>query len=368
MGLPDYHTQEYGSDACWPPGMRSELLSSFMRRGSERCQAAQHAGSVVLSLMMPREQPLTASELCGETPVAGFFDARSGVQLPMHGTPSYQRAKVIVYLWAHLAFALWHGYEVVVVHGTGSLPKAFTAAHGASACVHFVEAEARIQAKLGLFSARYHNALSGMAAHPTQFVIHEDLDTDFGPQIVPPFFQSATRGPAADHGSPHTQTACPAVPVHGRRCAPCAKGSPDLFLAVSDPLPTYRPTDPLPTSYRPTDLPTRYRPIDLPTYRPADPLPTYRPTDPFRIGKATSGREVLDEGFHSFVQTQMDACFGRGTKQNMSYNTRRFELWFSGQLGGASTAVQSILHRAARLLEKVPAISQSPARTREMSR
>ena len=70
--------------------------------------------------------------------------------VPTHGQPAYQRAKAIVFLWAHLIFAHWHGYEVVIVHSKHALPHNFIDAHNTSACVHFVEAKNTVH-DLGLF-------------------------------------------------------------------------------------------------------------------------------------------------------------------------------------------------------------------------
>ena len=62
-----------------------------------------------------------------------------------------------------MMFAHWNAYELIVVHNKDALPRVFVEAHGASACVHFVESDAEGE-RLGLFSARYHNALLGMSA------------------------------------------------------------------------------------------------------------------------------------------------------------------------------------------------------------
>jgi hypothetical protein len=95
---------------CWPPGLRSDEFRSFLSRGRARCKSPQRTGSVVLSLMMP--EPLEMAELCGDRPVSGFFNNSSGKQLPTHGQPAYQRAKAILYVWAHLVFA--HVYMCIL--------------------------------------------------------------------------------------------------------------------------------------------------------------------------------------------------------------------------------------------------------------
>jgi len=218
-----------------------------------------------------------------------------------------------------LVFAHWFGYEIIIAHSKGGFPADYVRAHSLSACVHFVEVQADMSSAQpdpyanaggGLFSARYRNALAGMAAHPTAFVIHEDLDSDFGPRLRPPFFLDAATQDNLE--KPHSP--CPTTPKYGRRCAPCGSPrggtlSPNLFLSVSD---------------------------------------------PFDIGRSESGRLQMDPGFHAYVQSQMSGCFGPGTRHNKTYNVTTFPLWFSGQVSGDSAAVRRILHRTNKLLLTAP--------------
>ena len=315
--------------ACWPPGMRSAAVRGVLREGRRKCTDVPQqlgGGSVVLSLTMPSREPLTMHELCGDVAVDGFFAAASDVQISSHGLPPYQRAKSILYLWAHMMFAHWHGYALVVAHSKGALPKEYTRQHGSRGCVHFVETQTTTIGGGSLFSLRYRNALAGMAAHRTKYVIHEDMDTDFGPAVMPPFFfndAGRVRRPVL------RRNPCPQGDLgKDTRCSTCVHGTPALFLSVSNRL--------------------------------------HNDVEPGLVGRAWHERSVggqvysdlrgLTAETYEYLQSQMDQCFGHGTAHNVSVNVRRsVALWFSGQLSGEASAVRRILERTEELLRTAPA-------------
>ena len=259
----------------WPRALHGDDrngFKEFLQKSRRRCEAVSGHGSVVLSLIRLENDPLTLSELLGREPVAGFF-SEAGNQISYHGDAPYQRAKMIIFLWAHMMWAHWYGYVLIVAHSTGALPMAFLADHE-SPCTRFVDTGLRVTSTGQLFTKRYRAAVFGMDSHPTHFVVHEDLDSAVAGI---PFFLSTSLQP--------TTPLCPFTPQKDWVCA-CASKSANLVLKVSG-----------------------------------------GSHDLSNLAVNSVRQQARNRVSNDYFQTQLDSCFGA-----RQHNVREMELWFNGQL------------------------------------